>query len=203
MALNVDTGKMAWYFQASPHDTHDWDAVQTPVLIDGELERQAAQDAGAGQPQRLLLPAGPRNGEHLVTAPFIETMNWSKGIDAQRPADAAIRRKTRPSMACWFRRLHGGATNWPPPSFDPETKLFYVGTVADVQRVLSDRHRPASGRLRRRRTELRAASATRCALSITRPARPSGGTTIRAAAGFAGMLTTAGKLLFTGDGRST
>ena len=26
IALNPDTGKMAWYFQASPHDTHDWDA---------------------------------------------------------------------------------------------------------------------------------------------------------------------------------
>ena len=40
IALNPDTGKLAWYFQPSPHDTHDWDAVQTPVLFDGEINGQ-------------------------------------------------------------------------------------------------------------------------------------------------------------------
>src|SRR5207249_1469178 len=35
VALNPDTGKMVWYYQVTPHDTHDWDATQTPVLIDG------------------------------------------------------------------------------------------------------------------------------------------------------------------------
>ena len=43
---------MAWYFQSSPHDTHDWDATQTPVLIDGEIN---------GQPRKLLAQAA-RNG---------------------------------------------------------------------------------------------------------------------------------------------
>ena len=44
--VNVDTGKMAWYYQTSPHDTHDWDSAQTPVLVDGDDQRHAAQ-AGA------------------------------------------------------------------------------------------------------------------------------------------------------------
>ena len=39
VAVNVDTGKMAWYYQTSPHDTHDWDSAQTPVLIDGDDQR--------------------------------------------------------------------------------------------------------------------------------------------------------------------
>src|SRR5262245_51131769 len=55
-ALNPDTGKLAWYFQASPHDTHDWDATSTPVLIDGEI---------AGQPRKLLAQAS-RNGWFFV-----------------------------------------------------------------------------------------------------------------------------------------
>jgi len=37
VALNVDTGKMEWYYQTSPHDTHDWDSAQTPVLVDGDF----------------------------------------------------------------------------------------------------------------------------------------------------------------------
>ncbi len=56
VALNPDTGKLAWYFQASPHDTHDWDATQTPVLFDGSIN---------GQPRKLLAQAA-RNGWFFV-----------------------------------------------------------------------------------------------------------------------------------------
>ena len=56
VALNPDTGKMEWYFQSSPHDTHDWDATQTPVLFDGEIN---------GQPRKLLAQAA-RNGHFFV-----------------------------------------------------------------------------------------------------------------------------------------
>ena len=55
IAVNVDTGKMAWYFQTAPHDMHDWDSAQTPVLVDAHVQRpdaQAGHDRGA---QRLLL----------------------------------------------------------------------------------------------------------------------------------------------------
>ena len=61
VAVNVDTGKMAWYFQTSPHDMHDWDSAQTPILFDAVDRRQAAQarvDRGA---QRLLLHARSRH----------------------------------------------------------------------------------------------------------------------------------------------
>ena len=56
VALNPDTGKLVWYFQASPHDTHDWDNVETPVLFDGEFN---------GQPRKLLAQAA-RNGYFFV-----------------------------------------------------------------------------------------------------------------------------------------
>src|SRR5262249_61393194 len=52
IALDVDTGKMKWYFQTSPHDMHDWDSAQTPVLVDGEI---------GGKPRKLVLTAS-RNG---------------------------------------------------------------------------------------------------------------------------------------------
>jgi len=52
VALNPDTGKMAWYYQFSPHDTHDWDATQVPVLINGIVNGQA----------RKLLALANRNG---------------------------------------------------------------------------------------------------------------------------------------------
>ena len=83
VALNPDTGKMAWYYQVTPHDTHDWDAAQTPVLIDGVID---------GKPRKLLAQANRNghfflldrtNGEHLLTTPFIDSLNWTKGLNAK------------------------------------------------------------------------------------------------------------------------
>ncbi len=80
VALNPDTGKMAWYFQMSPHDTHDWDASQVPVLADGVIN---------GQPRKLLLQAyrgglffvlDRGTGKNISTTPFVENLNWYKGI---------------------------------------------------------------------------------------------------------------------------
>jgi len=82
VALDVDTGKMKWYFQSSPHDTHDWDSTQTPVLFDAEIN---------GQPRKLIAQAA-RNGHFfvldratgkaIVSSEYVKT-NWAKGYDAK------------------------------------------------------------------------------------------------------------------------
>lgn len=126
VALHPDTGKLAWYFQASPHDTHDWDDVEEPVLFDGEID---------GQPRKLLAQAARNgyffvldrtNGKNIVTAPFID-LNWSKGVNAkgQPIPNAAKEPKTDGTLVI---PASGGATNWPPPSYDPQTGLFYVSS---------------------------------------------------------------------------
>jgi alcohol dehydrogenase (cytochrome c) len=83
VAINVDTGKMAWYYQTSPHDTHDWDTAQTPILVDGEFN---------GRMRKLVLHAS-RNGyyftldrttgERLISTRYSETANWAKGINKE------------------------------------------------------------------------------------------------------------------------
>jgi acido-empty-quinoprotein group A len=197
VALNVDTGKLAWYFQASPHDTHDWDAIQTPVLIDGEF---------GGKPRKLLAQAN-RNGyfflldrttgKNLLTAPMIRTMNWSKGIDAkgQPIADPA---KEATIDGVLVSPPSDGATNWPPPSFDPETGLLYVGTAESFSMFYltdTDPHPEGYGAAERGvgsyGGSLRAID-YKTGKTVWNHYFPSGGAT--------GILTTAGKLLFAGDG---
>ncbi|HEY2017959.1 MAG TPA: acido-empty-quinoprotein group A [Bryobacteraceae bacterium] len=127
VALNPDTGKMAWYFQTSPHDSHDWDSTEVPVLFDGVWN---------GKPRKLVAQA-TRNGyffvldrvtgEHLLTKPLVdpEYITWSMGIDAKgRPISNP---KKEPSVDGVLVGP-GSATNWQPPSFSPESGLFYVGT---------------------------------------------------------------------------
>jgi alcohol dehydrogenase (cytochrome c) len=125
IGLDVDTGKMKWYFQTSPHDTHDWDSTQSPVLVDAPFQ---------GKPRKMVMQAA-RNGyffvvdrvtgEHLVTGKFSGAANWAKGVDKRGEVmrDPA---KDSTLAGSLVSPDNGGATNWPPPSFDPDTGLFYV-----------------------------------------------------------------------------
>jgi alcohol dehydrogenase (cytochrome c) len=124
VALNADTGKMAWYFQSSPHDTHDWDSTQIPVLIDAPIN---------GQPRKLIAQAA-RNGnffvwdrvtgKSIVSTPYVK-LNWTLGYnDKGQPIPNP---EKNPSIAGTLVSPNsGGATNWFPPTFSPQTGLFYV-----------------------------------------------------------------------------
>jgi alcohol dehydrogenase (cytochrome c) len=128
VAIDVDTGKMAWYYQPTPHDTHDWDAAQSPILIDGMID---------GKPRKLIAQANRNghfflldrtNGQHLKTAPLIDSMNWIKEINKKgQPVGDPKKESSVPGTL--VSPTTDGATNWPPPSFSPDTGLFYVGTV--------------------------------------------------------------------------
>jgi len=129
VAITADTGKLVWYFQNTPHDTHDWDSTETTVLVDTVFK---------GQPRKLLLQANRNgyyyvldrsNGEFLLGTPFVSKVDWADGLDSKgRPIvipghDPSVRgTMTCPSTA--------GATNWPAPTYSPDTKYFYV-TVAE------------------------------------------------------------------------
>jgi alcohol dehydrogenase (cytochrome c) len=124
VALNPDTGKLVWGFQVSPHDTHDWDAAEVPVLVDGEFN---------GEPRKLLMQASRNgyffvldrtNGKSLLTTPFAK-VNWAKGIDSLgRPIPDPAKEPKRDGVL--VAPNESGATNFRPPSFDPHTGLLIV-----------------------------------------------------------------------------
>jgi alcohol dehydrogenase (cytochrome c) len=127
VALNPDTGKMAWYFQSSPHDTHDWDSTQTPVLFDGEINGQKRKLVAQAARNGHFFVLDRANGKNIVSAEFVKT-NWAMGYDAKgqpipNPAKMPQVDGTLVSPA------QAGGTNWPPPSFSPDTGLFYVSAT--------------------------------------------------------------------------
>lgn len=194
VALNPDTGKLVWYFQPSPHDVHDWDAVETPVLFDADF---------GGTPRKLLAQAS-RNGfffvldratgEHLVTAPFID-INWASGIDSRgRPVIKAGYAPT-PDGAL-VEPSSDGSTNWLAPSFDPQTGLFYVS----ARRTFSIFYLTSTGKPEGwagRDADLYADSTLR-AIDY-RTGKIAWNHEIGKGESGAGILTTAGHLLFTAD----
>jgi alcohol dehydrogenase (cytochrome c) len=124
LALNPDTGKLVWGFQASPHDTHDWDAAEVPVLVDAPFK---------GEPRKLLLQASRNgyyfvldrtNGKNLLTTTFAAN-NWAKGVDQNgSPIPNPDKEPARDGRL--VAPNEGGGTNYRSPSFDPKTGLFVV-----------------------------------------------------------------------------
>jgi alcohol dehydrogenase (cytochrome c) len=124
VALNPDTGKLVWSFQPSPHDTHDWDAVETPVLVDGDFH---------GKPRKMLMQTSRNgyffvldrtNGKSLLTVPF-GPVNWTLGVDKQgRPIPNPAKEPAPDGRL--IAPDEGGMTNYRSPSFDTKTGLFIV-----------------------------------------------------------------------------
>jgi len=135
VALNPDTGALAWHYQYTPHDEMDYDATQVQVLADIEWQ---------GQPRKVLMTAN-RNGlfyvldratgEFLLGKPFV-AVNWMDGFDANGRPNQVL----APSEGGTFIMPNNqGATNWYPPSFSPVTGLFYVPTWMDTYSVYTKR----------------------------------------------------------------
>ena len=116
LALDPDNGNLKWYYQFTPHDTHDWDAVVPNVLIDVDYR---------GRPRKLLLHADRNgffyvfdrtDGELLLARPLVRRVTWTKGIGEDgRPIPAPPS-----SLSC-----PDHATNWNGTAFSPSTGLYY------------------------------------------------------------------------------
>lgn len=124
LALDAKTGKMKWWFQFTPHDVHDWDANETPMLIDGVVK---------GQKRKLLVTA-QRNGFYYVldrlTGEFLAgrefaKQTWAKGLDDKgRPV--VLPNTTPTPQGNYVCPDAAGSANWGSPSYDPATNFFLV-----------------------------------------------------------------------------
>ncbi|MGI8742053.1 MAG: acido-empty-quinoprotein group A [Bryobacteraceae bacterium] len=200
IAVHVDTGKMAWYFSTSPHDMHDYDSAQTPVLVDGMFN---------GKMRKLVLTAA-RNGyyftldritgERLVTSKYGLLTNWANGLTKsggprRDPAkDATV-------AGSLVSPTSDGTTNWEPATYSPDTGLLYVAEdneysifyLTDVDprgsMGLGGKEEVTVGR---GGSYLTAIDYKTGKVAWRRPYYGKGGG--------GGLLTTAGGLLFAGDG---
>ena len=124
IALDADTGELVWHYQFSPHNEFDWDATQTPVLVDMDWE---------GEPLKVMLFAN-RNGvfyvldretgEFLLGRSFVRT-NWVDGFNSDGRPNQVLQSTLEGTL---IYPGNQGGTNWYPPSYSPSTGLFYVPT---------------------------------------------------------------------------
>jgi alcohol dehydrogenase (cytochrome c) len=202
IAVNVETGKMAWYYQSGPHDMHDWDSAQTPILVDGTI---------GGRPRKLLLTAA-RNGyffvvdrvtgEQVSTMKYGSATNWTIGLT---PKGGPQRNPVKDASVggSIVSPTSDGTINWEPPAFNPDTGYFYVAELNGWSLFyLTDADpRGSMGLGGHQEVNIGSTGAYLTAIDYKnnkvawRHLYPTG-----ANGGGGGILTTAGGLVFAGDG---
>jgi alcohol dehydrogenase (cytochrome c) len=211
VALQAKTGTLKWYYQFSPHDTHDWDAVQPMILAD---------EVWQGRPRKLLMHAD-RNGmfyvldratgEFLLADNLSTKVTWVKGFTKEgKPiVDPGSIASKEGAAAC---PGGGGGANWPAASYNPITKLFYV-RVSDSCALYTSHDDPlgtVGNRWFGKGTPSQAAQEQLRALlngyktgSYIRAMNPFTGKKVwdyPSSTGRSGVLSTAGGLVFVGGG---
>lgn len=124
IALDADSGTLKWYFQFTPHDIHDWDATEVPVLVDAEVRGQKRKLVLFPNRNAFYYVLDRVSGQFLLGKPYAK-QTWAKGLDdSGRPirvegtSPSLEGTKVWPSVA--------GANNWYSPAYSPKTGLLYI-----------------------------------------------------------------------------
>ncbi|MBL4819460.1 MAG: PQQ-dependent dehydrogenase, methanol/ethanol family [Gammaproteobacteria bacterium] len=126
LALNGDTGEIEWHFQFTPHDEHDWDAIQIPILADIQFQGRQRKVMLWANRNAFFYTIDRATGEFLLGTPFAK-QTWASGLDSKgRPI-------VLPGVSPTYEGVLvspsiGGGTNWYSPAYSPKTELFYVNS---------------------------------------------------------------------------
>lgn len=198
VALNADTGKLKWYYQVSPHDTHDFDNTTTPILfdrtIDGKPRKLVAQAARNG----FFVTLDRTNGKYLVVKPYVP-LDYYSGLS---PNGEPIPIPDKdPTVGGSINIVN--ATNWEAPAYNRDTGLFYVNSVEgkSIYYLIDDSAHPSGyggtgARIGHSKRILQAIDPLtgKAVWTHTYPNLNDAPTTVGP-----GLLTTASNLLITGD----
>jgi alcohol dehydrogenase (cytochrome c) len=144
IALHARSGKLAWYFQFTPHDEYDRDATQTPILTDIPIKGALRRVLCVANRNGFYYVLDRTNGEFLVGVPFVE-QNWAKGLDSAGRPIFSSDAETTPSGRV-VRPGVGGGTNWQNAAFDQRSGLIFVPATEGAS-VFTKSEKPRRGEL--------------------------------------------------------
>jgi len=128
VALDMDTGKLRWHYQFTPHDVYDYDSVQVPVLIDNWNNTGINVVAWANRNGNFYI-IDRATGRFLLGKPFVK-VNWMSEFDERGRPMQTPQRDGQPTYPG-----NQGGTNWYSPSYSVRTGLFYVSAWEDYASI--------------------------------------------------------------------
>ena len=143
LAIDPTTGKLKWHFQFTPHDLYDYDANETPVLVDTEENGAVRHLLVQANRNGFFYVLDRASGKFLRATPFVEKLNWAQGVDASgRPLLSGRIPTGEGTLIC---PGINGATNWFSPSYNPNTRLFYVMALENCNLFFASARRFVQG----------------------------------------------------------
>ena len=201
VALDVETGELKWHYQFTPHDVHDWDSTEDPVLINLKKNGATVKALLHANRNGFFYALDRTNGKVLAAQPYTK-VTWAKGIDAdgrpilipgQEPTEAG-------NVSCPGL---GGGHNWWPTAYSPQTGLYYFASIDGCEIYYKSKQEYIDGmRYQNSTTEDVPHQLKEGSVVAVDPA--TGATKWRLpliSAPTGGMLATAGGVVFTGDGQ--
>jgi alcohol dehydrogenase (cytochrome c) len=203
VAVNVETGKMAWYYQTSPHDMHDWDSAQTPVLFDATIGGRVRKLVSTAARNGYFFTLDRVTGEPVATERYGKFTNWVKGED--KKGQPLRDPEKDPSIGgSIVSPPAGGTINWQPPAYNPDTGLFYVAEHNAYSIFYLTDPDPRGSMGLGGKEEVRVAQRGSFLTAIDPKTGKIGWRrefpSVNGGGGGGGLLTTAGGLVFSGDG---
>jgi glucose dehydrogenase len=130
VAIDADTGKLAWYYQSTPHDAWDYDGVNENVLADVDINGQKTPLLFKADRNGFFYVLNRKTGQ-LISAKLFATANWTSGMDMStgRPIEVPEKRPRLNFRAKDVCPSAIGNKNWMPMSYSPQTGLVYMPTL--------------------------------------------------------------------------
>lgn len=201
VALDADTGKLRWHFQFTPHDVHDWDAISDPVLTD--LTMGAAKVKALIQANRngFFYALDRTSGKFLLAKPYTK-ISWADGIGPDgRPILISGQDPTEEgTRACPGL---GGGHNWQPTAYSPQTGLYYFHSTDGCQLYYKTKADFIEGQWYQASTvdSIRSEHSTGSIVALDPKTGDAKWRFRMVSSTAAGLLATAGGLVFAGDGQ--
>jgi alcohol dehydrogenase (cytochrome c) len=141
LALNPDTGKITWYYQFTPHNIWDYDAVNQPVLVDVPMNGSTVAAVAHADRNGYLYLLDRATGKLIYAVPFIDKITWGTvdrttgkiGLNAAIQAAA----KAAKPYAVWPSVI--GGANWEPPAYDPQHHLFFIPAIESSLTIVPEK----------------------------------------------------------------
>jgi len=133
LALDADTGEISWWFQFTPHDVHDYDSIQIPILANIDYQGSERRVMMWANRNAFYYTIDRTDGDFMEGKPYA-LQTWAQGLDVDgRPIRV-------PGMAPTYEGVVvspsiGGGTNWFSPAYNPDTGLFYVNAFDGEQEL--------------------------------------------------------------------
>ena len=200
LALDADTGEISWWFQFTPHDVHDYDSIQIPILANIDYQGSERRVMMWANRNAFYYTIDRTDGDFMEGKPYA-LQTWAQGLDVDgRPIRV-------PGMAPTYEGVVvspsiGGGTNWFSPAYNPDTGLFYVNAFDGEQEFFKrdedyeegERFTGGGGRytspMDAFHSSIRAINPETAEIEWEFPIMPRSS---------AGIMTTAGGLVFTGS----